>query len=271
MRLTQRDKLILEIIHSRDGMLSFSQIQNLFFTGKSQTKKRLMLLYQNGYLNRPNREQRRRVPEMIYWLDKRGAEIVASMNSLSVNELRWLKIPRWFQVEHDIAVNNFRILMRKACANDNDIELTEWTSEREFRSFPDKISYTYQGRQLKRNIIPDGYFMLTTPEHHIRYLLEIDRSTEDNPRFLREKILPGLAYVGSDAFEKRFGFKRGRWLVVTTGERRLGNMLRQAKRAKAKGLFYFTTYDKLNADTLLHAPIWQREDRAESVPLVFLD
>jgi hypothetical protein len=271
VRLTQRDKLILETIHSHDGMLGFSQIQDLFFTGKSQAKKRLMLLYQNGYVNRPNRDQRRKIPEMIYWLDKKGAEIVASMNSLGSKELRWLKVPRWFQVEHDIAVNNFRILVKTTCANDNNIDLAEWTSEREFRSFPDKISYTYQDRQLKRNIIPDGYFMLNTPKHHIRYLLEIDRSTEDNPRFLREKILPGLAYLGSDAFEKRFGFKRGRWLVVTTGERRLGNMLRQARRAKAKGLFYFTTYDKVYKDRLLHAAIWQREDRDEPVPLVFLD
>ena len=49
---------------------------------------------------------------------------------------------------------------------------------------------------MKRYIRPDGYFMLETGQHRIRYLLEIDRSTEDNPRFLREKILPGLAYVG---------------------------------------------------------------------------
>jgi len=271
MRLTERDKRILEAIHAFDGMLGFSQIQQMFFSGKSQAKKRLMLLYQNGYLNRPNREQRRKVPEMIYWLDKRGAEIVAAMNSMRSNELRWRKVPRWFQVEHDIAVNKFRILMKKACSHDKDVALDEWASESEFRAFPDKISYIYQERTIKRNVIPDGYFMLSTPKHHIRYLLEIDRSTEDNPRFLREKILPGLAYIGSDAFEKRFGYKRGRWLVVTTGERRMGNMLRQAQRADARGRFFFTTYNKLKLDTIIHAPIWKREDREEPVPLLFLD
>ncbi len=113
--------------------------------------------------------------------------------------------------------------------------------------------------------------MLTTGKNRIRYLLEIDRSTEDNPRFYREKILPGLAYLKSKAYEERFGHRSGRWLVVTTGERRLANMLRQAQHAQTNGLFYFTTFDKINPDTVLQSPIWQRTDRRELVPLVFLD
>ncbi|MBV6396745.1 MAG: hypothetical protein HFACDABA_02345 [Anaerolineales bacterium] len=44
MRLTERDRLILEAIHAYDGLLSFSQIQHLFFSGKSQTEYRLKLL-----------------------------------------------------------------------------------------------------------------------------------------------------------------------------------------------------------------------------------
>jgi len=105
----------------------------------------------------------------------------------------------------------------------------------------------------------------------LRYLLEIDRSTEDNPRFFREKILPGMAYLNSEAYGDRFGHRSGRWLVVTTGERRLRNMLSQARQAETKGLFYFTTYDKLNSVTILHTPIWKRADRKELVPLLFID
>jgi hypothetical protein len=271
IRLTERDSKILEAVHAYDGMLGFSQLRRLFFTGESQAKQRLMMLYQNKYLNRPNKEQRRKIPEMIYWLDKRGAEIVASLNSLSVNEFAWRKEPRWFQVDHDLAVNTFRLDMEQACRNDSNIQLQTWIPESEFWSYPDKVSYTYQDRKHKRNIRPDGYFMLSIPENNIRYLLEIDRSTEDHPRIYREKILPGLAYLKTEAYLQRFGHNSGRWLFVTTGERRLSNMLRQAKRAKTKGIFYFTTYEKLLPETILHAPIWRREDRTELVPLVFLD
>jgi hypothetical protein len=270
MRLTARDKRILEAVHAYDGMMGFTQIQRLFFGGKSQAEHRLKLLYQNCYLNRPNREQRRRVPEMIYWLDKKGARIVASLRGESYRGFSWRKKPRWFQVEHDLAVNDFRLDVEAACRENRDVSLERWVPESEFWTNADRISYTHRDREKKRNIRPDGYFLLSTERLYLRYLLEIDRSTEDNPRFYREKILPGLAYLRSDVYEERFGHRSGRWLVVTTGERRMRNMLRQARRAEAKGLFYFTTYERLSVDTLLFSPIWRRADKDETVPLIFL-
>jgi hypothetical protein len=71
--------------------------------------------------------------------------------------------------------------------------------------------------------------------------------------------------------KKRFGHRSERWLVVTTGDRRLNNMLSQARQAKVKGLFYFTTFDKVTSKTMLQSPLWKRADRKDSVPLVFLD
>ena len=271
MRLTDRDMHILEAIHIYDGMLGFSQIRRKFFTGKSQAEQRLKLLYQHRYVNRPNKEQRSRLPEMIYWLDKGGAEIVASRNSSPLKEFTWRKKPRWFQVEHDLAVNNFRLDIEEACKEEQKVGLDTWIPESDFWSYPDKVEYRYNDRKMNRNVIPDGFFILDTPNHYFRYLLEIDRSTEDNPRFLREKILPGLAYIRSKVYEERFGNRSGRWLVVTTGERRLRNMRRQAERGEAKGLFYFTTYDKIKVSTMLFSPIWHRADRDEPMPLLFID
>jgi hypothetical protein len=243
----------------------------MFFTGKSQVEHRMKLLYQNRYVSRPNLEQRKRVPEMIYWLDKRGAEIVAGLYGIPIKEFKWRKEPRWFQVEHDLAVNDFRLDIIEACKIELTVQLETWIPENEFWSYPDKISYSYGDRTIKRNIRPDGYFMLSIHKHRIRYLLEIDRSTEDNPRFLREKILPGLSYIKSKAFEQRFGYPKGRWLVVTTGERRMGNMLLQAKKADRKGIFYFTTYNQVSVNSLLFEPIWRRADRPDPVPLLFIE
>lgn len=271
MRLTERDKRILEAVHTYDGVLSFSQVQRLFFTGKSQTEQRLKLLYQHRYLARPDKDQRRRLTEMIYWLDKKGAELIASLSGTPLPEFYWRKEPRWFQLEHDLAVIDFRLNLIEACAQDDNIQLENWIPESEFWAYPDKVIYSFQNKKIQRHIRPDGFFMLNTGEHRIRYLLEIDRSTEDNPRFYREKILPGMAYLKSEAYEKRFGHRSGRWLVVTTGERRLANMLSQARHAKVNGLFYFTTFDKITSETLLQSTIWERADRKDSVPLVFLD
>jgi hypothetical protein len=239
--------------------------------GKSQAEHRLKLLFQHRYIRRPNRRQRLMLPEMICWLDKRGAELVASRQGLELKELGWREEPRWLQVEHDLAVVDFRLDLEEAVGATVDVGLETWVPESEFWAYPDRVAYEYHHQKMHRKMRPDGYFMLGTPDHRIRYLLEIDRSTEDNPRFYREKILPGLAYVRSEAYAERFGYKGGRWLVVTTGERRLANMLRQAEKASARGLFYFTTYDRLSPSTLLFEPIWQRADRDEPVPLLRLD
>ncbi len=271
MRITARDTRILEAIHAFDGMLGFSQIRRLFFTGESQAEERMKLLYQHRYVNRPNQNQRRYFPEMVYWLDRKGAELVASLNSVSLAELGWRKEPRWFQVEHDLAVNDFRLDLIDACQANPEITLETWVPESEFWTYADTVTYSYNDHKLQRRVRPDGFFMLSTERNRIRYLLEIDRSTEDNPRFLREKVLPGLAYLDSPAYEQRFGHHSGRWLVVTTGPRRMANMLSQARRANTKGLFYFTTYDQLNVETILMMPIWRRVDRPDPVPLLFLD
>jgi hypothetical protein len=271
MRLTERDIHILEAIHAYDGVLSFSQIQRMFFTGKSQAEERLKLLYQNKYLNRPDEIQRRRLTEMIYWLDRNGANLIASRQGIPLGELGWRQEPRWFQVDHDLAVNDFRLTLQETLSQMTSVTMESWIPESEFWAYPDTITYSYNGHSIKRKIIPDGFFVLAHAKLRIRYLLEIDRSTEDNPRFLREKILPGLAYLKTQAYEARFGHRSGRWIVVTTGERRLKNMLLQAKHAKAEGLFYFTTFAQITREKLLDSPIWHRADREEPVPLIFVD
>ena len=100
-------------------------------------------------------------------------------------------------------------------------------------------------------------------------MLELDRATEDNPRFAREKVRPGLAYLRSKAYKDRFGFQTGRWLVVTTGERRMQNMKHQAELAIGTDarVFYFTTYGQIRPDTLLTAPIWYRGGDDHPCPL----
>jgi hypothetical protein len=91
-------------------------------------------------------------------------------------------------------------------------------------------------------------------------LLELDRAIEHNPRFAREKVRPGVAYLHSRAYELRFGVKSGRWLVVTTGKRRMLNMKRQTETAAGDkaSLFYFTVLADVTPETVLTAPIWWR-------------
>ena len=70
---------------------------------------------------------------------------------------------------------------------------------------------------------------------------------------------PGLAYLRSEAYRQRFGYGSGRWLVVTTGARRMHNLKCQAERVAGQEakVFYFTA-EKVRPETVLTGPIWWR-------------
>ena len=118
IRLTSRDKRIFETIHAFDGMLEPSrQIDRLFFSGRgrSQPRARMRALFDNGYVQMPNPESIHQVPrsETIYWLDRKGASLVAGLQGKSSAQLKWRRKPRFSQIEHDLRVNDFRIAVRE--------------------------------------------------------------------------------------------------------------------------------------------------------------
>jgi len=88
LRLTDRDRRILETVHTHDGVLSFEQLKRLFFGSRTATTNRLMLLYQHGYLERLNRRQRAACPDMLYWLGR-----TCSIGSVKEGLLMWRGYP----------------------------------------------------------------------------------------------------------------------------------------------------------------------------------
>ncbi len=253
----------MESIHAYDGMMSLSQIDQLFFSGngRTQPRHRMRCLYNHGYVNMPSAKTIHQIPYgvTLYWLNTKGAAVVAALQGKSLKGFRWRKIPRYSQVTHDLAVNDFRIQVGNASQRQQDMTLLDWQPEGEFLSYPDMVQYQLpNGSHKRRQIRPDGFFTLEHRQHHspFAFLLEIDMSTEHNPRFGREKVIPGVAYLKSEAFHQRFGLRYGRFLVVTTGERRMHNLKAQTERVGGQGLFYFTTFDQVTNNTVLNSPIW---------------
>jgi hypothetical protein len=280
IRLTERDHKILETLHVFDGMLSLTQVDQLFFAGRgtTQPRARMRALFENGYVNMPASSDVHKVPlgETIYWLDQRGAEVVAGLHGEPLKAFKWREKPRWSLIAHDLKVNDFRLMVMAACEAAPTLTLHRWMPESEFWSYPDRVTYKdHTGASRTRQVRPDGFFTIRRPApthpgklEEFAFLLEIDMSTEDNPRFAREKVRPGVAYLKSDAYQERFGLRYGRWLVVTTGERRRDNMRSHTRGAGGKGLFYFTTFDQLSAETVLIEPIWLMADRDGPISLI---
>ena len=272
MRLTERDRAILEAIHAFDGMLADYQIQKLFFRGKRQMQHRMSLLFHHGYVARPDRKRRAAITNTIYWLSKKGANYVAGLSGQNLNEFKYRKEPKWFTLDHDVAVNDFRLSLLRSSQSCRDCQFEYWIPESEFWARPDRVEYKLpNGKRKSRMIRPDGCFSIISQGCRYQFLLEIDKATEDNPRFAREKVLPGLAYLKSKAFRERFGNQAyGQWLVVTTGEKRMQNMIVHASQVAGKGagVFLFSTLDRLNKADLLHESIWLRRGNEKPQSLI---
>jgi hypothetical protein len=207
---------------------------------------------------------------MIYWLGKEGASYVAGLSGQRLNEFKYRKEPKWFTLDHDIAINDFRLAVTNSCEMSPELNLDRWIPDGEFWANPDKVDFKLpSGKRRKRLIRPDGFFSINTHGYRNNFLLEIDMATEDNSRFIRQKVLPGIAYLKSKVFRERFGDDPGQWLVVTTGQKRLENLLAQTRNALGNqaSLFYFSTFHEIQPDIVLNKPIWKRADRGTLLPL----
>ena len=265
---------------------------------------RLSKLYHNGYLNWPNAEQRlhRPIPEPLIWLGWRGALTLATERGADIawprklNEnqfrtlqsrlrnvgIRWVREPNWNQPLHDIAVNEFRLAIEKSILAFPHLRLERWISESEFRSTTDVIEFTFRGsnneiKRRKKGVCPDGYFILSDANreaigdpHRARFLVEIDMSTHANSRFGIEKAAAGEAYLRSRKYEKRFGSKGGTWLVITTGTRRMKNLMAQVEQRvlKDKTVFRFSTINSILSNDPFSSFIWWKTDSHNPEPLL---
>lgn len=300
MRFQARDGQILHTMYAYDGILARRQIKAMFWEQSSSQAMdhRLSLLFHAGYITIPTLEDRRvhPIPEPVVWLSWRGVLYVASQmghtleaprdpneNQLRILEhtlrqlgVRWLREPRWSQLSHDLAVNDFRAAVERAVTLWPSLRLEMWLPEGEFLSSMDTIRLGGKDGPTK-GVRPDGFLILTDHLHLIngsparaRFLLELDNSTHPLSRFGRDKARAGLAYLRSPEFRQRFGYNSGRWLVVCKSEARLKNIKAQTEKVLGSQAshFLFTTMDKVTSLSVLSLPIWQQGGSDKQIALV---
>jgi hypothetical protein len=305
MRFQPRDGTIISTIYNYGGVLARRHIQEMFWPHATQRAalKRLAKLVDSAYLAKPSTHQRRThpLPEPVYWLGWHGVLWLAGQSNIAVKPptndgenqmrklakllrdhgIRWLREPRWIQLAHDLAVVDFRRSVEWSVNQHLDLRLERWRNESTFRCDGDVIEYGYKDRRdqirgKKKRVIPDGYCVITDHRQsaqgritRARFLLELDHATHSNERFGREKVAPGLAYIKSGIYRERFGDNSGRWLVITTGEVRMKNLMRQTERVAGNqaGVFLFTTFNRLENANVLLRPIWSQVGQTNPVAL----
>ncbi len=306
IRFQARDAEILYSIQHYDGVLSRHQIRQLFWSayGWRAMARRLSKLHEYHYLVWPTRDHRRNyaIPEPIVWLGWRGAIYLAGHMGLKINapvtinenQLRilqkglrnqgfhWYREPRWNQLNHDLKLNDIRIRIEEQTRILPNISLEEWVNESAFRINMDTVEFNITNStgsisRKKRGVCPDGMFTLINKDrrsrglpYRARFLVELDLSTHDNPSFGLEKAAAGAAYIQSTKYRERFSSNNGRWLIITTGEVRMNNLIRQTyQRVKqSSNLFLFSTIDALLTFNPLSDAIWFTYGKSDPIDLL---
>jgi hypothetical protein len=296
MRFQDRDAQILQAIQEIGGVIAKRQLKTLFWKDKTPRamEKRLAKLRSAAYIAWPSKEQRRiyPVPEPVIWLDWKGISCLASrsgihfdpLKKIKENQMRtlqkdlrtqgltWLREPRWSQLAHDLITIDIRLRFQHFCNLSDRITLEKWINESTFRSDMDRVQIRYKSRQgkmisRKKGVCPDGMLVLVNEKlkglqqpYRARFLLEVDMATHDNTSFGLEKSLAGSVYTKSKAYKDRFGNNAGRWIIITTGETRMKNLMEQTREYAKKNadLFLFTIFSKFFSANVLQGRIWSK-------------
>ena len=308
MRFQGRDgEIINSIYYIGDGLLAQRHVKFLHFPDVSlrAMQKRISKLYRQDYINRATNDdwKSKPIPEQIYWLGWKGilwlsqqasVEVEMPKNSgenqmrklhrkLKDQGIRWLREPRWSKLRHDLAVIDFHLALKKSAADLPTISIDHWMRESEFRSNLDNVDFKYRNKDGKavrgrRGVCPDLFFMILDEGRiikgdplRLRVLLEVDMGTHPvSSRFGLQKAIPYASYIKSPAYKSRFGVNTGVWLVVTTGERRMANLMKQTGERVGEDAryFFFSFLDRLKNANLLTAPVWWKVDLSEPTSLL---
>lgn len=249
-------KEVMAAIHSFEGVMTHSQITRLCFPGctSSWPLERMQHYFDHKLIKKIDAYNVNGcfLGEIIYTLDKYGAHMAARYKGIEWSDFKWRSKPRWLTLLHDLTVNDVRLAIFEACNIHKEFALKKWVSEYELS----QVSPRIPGRL-------DSFFLLRRAQQEVpnrveqlALHLEIDTGNHSVKRFIKRKVKPILKYFGTDAYARQFGAREGVCLIVTSSEKRLGNLKEAIEEGRGEGLFYLTTLDAISTDSVLTQPIW---------------
>ena len=254
MQLTARDvSIILSVYENR--FLKRDQIQRLHFASASRIacNMRIKKLYEHKFLDRLVKPVRVGTHQLIYALDKRGADVVAVALEIDRRKVRWNRANNRVEflfLEHTLGVSEFRVCLDVALAGRRE-ELLFY--QRGDKSHLRRISVT--GAKKKYFVVaPDAFFGIQSGRGKHIFFLEVDMGTETLARFA-EKVVAYKRYWKSGNYTEEYGFNHFRVLTVAESERRLDNLIQATGKAGGRQMFLFATFSAIHSSTPLGS-IW---------------
>lgn len=228
LQLTDRDHALLMALRDL-RILTTAQVQRLLFASEQTALRRVRQLEAAGYVRRVRSPA---VAHRLVTLTPRGA-VAVGMPGANGTAYRPLFL------EHLLGVNDFRIALSVACADERDVALAGFLADT-------AASHGGPGAAPRRLLggvlglgthVPDGAFCLRRGGRAALFFFELDRGTETigNPRrglgrILRSYVQALLSAPGCPDLAREFGlaqpFRGFRVLVVTSSVQRIENIRR---------------------------------------------
>lgn len=271
MQLTERDREIIKLVH-RHRFLRSHHIVALIGDSKQQVLRRLKLLYQHGYLERPRAQleyyERGGSRPMVYGLSAKGGKLLKQELGIAAS---WTEkqddIGRMF-LEHAILVSDVMVAIEMACRKNGSVRLLyedQLTPQSERHLLQWQVKVQEHGATL--GVVPDRVFALEYTDQssqlqRVHFFLEADRGTMPVVRsglkqssFYR-KLLAYEATWTQKIHQRKLGIHRFRVLAVTTNAMRVKSLLDACSKLKrGHGLFLFADRTVLEKDPF--SPVWQ--------------
>ncbi len=272
--LRTRDREIITAVNDCQVLVD-SQVQRWFFKSKSPAQTRLRKLYDNEYLERHFITVAASAPAsspILYSVTEKGAYVLAQYFDYTPDQLRFPSqklLNNWIDLQHLIEVNQFRVAISRGLL-DYEWQLNQWLDETHFRANPDTVTVTNRNnRKVKKPVLPDSFFHVTVPPGQARFFIEVDSGIEGTAKF-KPQIEVYEAYTKGGQYQKRFKSTSLRILIITSTQRRMKTLQQIVRTTGGVMIYWFTTKAQVSSETVLTAPIWQKLDGDELVPLIAL-
>lgn len=276
MLVTERDMLILRHV-GEYRVMTRQQIERLLFppdgnqdhpTKTSICRRRLCLLYHNGYLERFPAPVRAGAWAWrpVYRLTAKGARLISEDTGVLDpsywgagfdRDQRRTKVSLLF-LEHTLRTNDVRIAVTLA-AQSKGYRVEKWLDDTRLKAEHMRdhvVLHATQGRSRRVAVLPDAYIILSIGDRRAHFFLELDQATMSNERW-RTRALAYLDYTASGKYEARYKTRSLRILTVTTTAKRLANLRATTEKAGGGRLFWFTTYAEAMDKGILCEEIWR--------------
>lgn len=167
-------------------------------------------------------------------------------------------------LHHVLAIVDFKLALMQACLA-QPIELSAWISDRSLRKHPVQVEIaTDAGGPIQVSVVPDAVFRLRLPSGHtLSCCLEVDRGTSTlaasqwQAKSWQRKLLAYQALQEQGMAGSGWALPGMIVTTVTTSPTRLANLLAVCEAAGGGAHFWFTTFDRLTAETILTGAVWQ--------------